>query len=572
MTLSPTNKAIELIEPDLPKTDIPAVLTIAGSDNSGGAGIEADLKTFTAHGVYGLTCIAALTAQNTKGVKTVVQTPKDHLRKILQLNFDDFVEGYDGPCPLKVVKTGMLTDAAAELLAEYMDYFASNNIKLVMDPVMVSTSGSTLVGDSTMDLCTEQILPRAYLCTPNFVEAEYLWKLKSNDPINVSSVEDFKTFVVSLQQKLQCRNLLVKGGHIPWLDGRRFDGNLNTQKGLQIVDVLYQSQENTVVTFLSPFISANNSHGTGCTLASSISSNLAKGMSIEQSVTLSIHYVHLGMVSFLHQLGHGTGPLNHTVKVDTSVRDVIKGKNYHSEIKRVHGSLFNFFKNHEKVKENWRRYTEHEFVSLLAQNKLPFDLFLYFLKQDFYYLVNYAQVHGLAASVAPNCEQIQAQSGIITNIMTEIERHKAKLLLQYDVDYAKADLDNELRPASSCIAYCDYLLNIGKNEDFLGIKVALAPCLHGYAEAGVFGLELRQKHDGSLNVLASSEQANTYTSWLADYTSDWYTEAHADGEKTLDSIFSVRDVSDQRMDELVNIFNDVVCLEIGFWDEILKDI
>lgn len=567
-----TNITIELIEPTLPKKDLPAVLTIAGSDSSGGAGIEADIKTFTAHGVYGLTCITALTAQNTQGVKAVVKTPKDHLRAILDVNFADFVEGYRGAHPLKVVKTGMLTDDAAEVLSEKIDYLNAKNIKLVMDPVMVSTSGRKLVDDSTMQKCLAEILPNTYLCTPNFVEAEHLWRATGSEVPNVQLVEELRAFVVSLQQKLKCKNLLVKGGHIPWLNGKRFDGDSATQGGLEIVDVLYQADEDAVVTVLSPYIYASNTHGTGCTLASSISSNLAKGMTVQQAVTLGVHYIHMGMVSLDRKLGHGTGPLNHTVKVSNSVRDVIRGKDYHSVIKTSHGSLLSYLKTHEKVQQNWATYTQHEFVRLLATNRLPFDLFLFFLKQDFYYLVNYAQVHGLAASVAPNCQQIEAQSGIIANIMTEIERHKAKLLQEYNVDYDHADLDAELQPSASCVAYCDYLLNIGRNEDFLGIKVALAPCLHGYAEAGVFGAQLRANHDGALNCLANEKQADTYTSWLADYTSDWYTEAHVDGERTLDAVFAGHDISDQRMSELVSIFNDVVCLEIGFWDGILNNV
>lgn len=563
---------IDLVEPSIPKRGPPAVLTIAGSDSSGGAGIEADLKTMTAHGVYGLTCITALTAQNTQGVEALLKIPKEFLSKILDTNFADFVEGYDGPGPLKVVKTGMLTGEATELLSERLDYLNTKNIKLVVDPVMVSTSGSKLVEEQTMALCLDQIIPNAYLCTPNFVEAEYLWKATGGDKVEVNSVDQFKDFVVQLQKRLKCANLLVKGGHIPWLNGKRYHEGYASQQGLEILDVLYQSKEDTLVTFSSPFIYSSNTHGTGCTLASSISSNLAKDISLTQAVTLSVHYIHKGMVSLQHKLGHGTGPLNHMVSVQTSLRDVVKGRNYHSEIQQQHGSLFQYFKNHEKVRENWENYTKHEFVRRLATNELPFPLFLYFLKQDFYYLVNYAQVHGLAASVAPNCEQIHAQSNIITNIMKEIDRHKLKLLQEYDVDYDHADLDDELAPARSCLAYCDYLLNIGKNEDFLGIRVALAPCLHGYAEAGVFGTSLRKKHDGALNSLELEKQSEAYSSWLGDYTSDWYTEANEEGEKTLDSIFSQNDVSDQRMEELVNIFNDVVLLEVGFWDEIIRNI
>lgn len=562
------DKTIELITPSLVKVNLPAVLTIAGSDSSGGAGIEADLKTFTAHGVYGLTCITALTAQNTMGVKKVEKTPKEQLRAILDVNFEDFVENYENSHPLKVVKTGMLTDDAAEALSTRIDYFNSHNIKLVMDPVMVSTSGRKLVDEQTMQMCLATILPNAFLCTPNFVEAEHLWQASGGGSLEVELVAQLKKFVVELQKRLRCENLLVKGGHIPWLDGKRFQGDSVHETGLEIVDVLYQSATGVTTTFLSPYINATNTHGTGCTLASAISANLAKGLNVEQAVTLAVHFVHLGMVS-AEKLGHGTGPLNHTVRASESVRDVVRGRKYHSEIKEKHGLLLLFFKNHEKIRDNWRKYTEHPFVLLLATNQLPFDQFLYFLKQDFYYLVNYAQIHGLAASVAPNCEQIQAQAAIIGNIMTEIDRHKEKLLEKFQIDYDNSDLDKELQPSKACLDYCNYLLNIGRNEDFLGIKVALAPCLHGYAEAGEFGTEIRKRLTLS-DFKIPSEQADIYSSWLADYTSKWYTDASAEGERTLDLIFAQKDISDQRMAELVSIFNDVVHLEIAFWDEVLS--
>lgn len=135
------------------KPVLPAVLTIAGSDNSGGAGIEADLKTFSAHKVYGLTCIAALTAQNTQLVKTFEKTPKELVKNILQLNFDDFLYGYeDSTQPLKVIKTGMLTEEAVHVIQDFLPDIKKHNVKLIVDPVMISTSGSSLFDSEGMKL------------------------------------------------------------------------------------------------------------------------------------------------------------------------------------------------------------------------------------------------------------------------------------------------------------------------------------------------------------------------------------------------------------------------------------
>lgn len=557
---------LNLILPNGPKVELPAVLTVAGSDSSGGAGIEADIKTMTAHGVYGLTCITALTAQNTLGVSAVVETPKTHVKAILDKNFDDVVEGYTTP-PLKVVKTGMLTTDATEELIDRLDYLESNGIKLVVDPVMVSTSGRILTDTKTMQLCQRRLIPLSFLCTPNFLEAIHLWKCYGEADPEIETVAQFTEFVVRLQEKLGCANLLVKGGHIPWFEGRRHSGD--DYSALEIVDVLFQSDRQTLTTIHSAFIGSDNSHGTGCTLASSIASNLANGISLELAVPLSIDYVHRGMTELKGKIGHGKGPLNHTVQTRTSVNGIIRGESLKPVIS-THGSMVNYFITHPKVKDNWRNYVEHEFLDLIGTNRLPFSRFLFYLKQDYYYLVNYAQMHGIAASVAPNCEQIQAQAFIIGSIMTEIGRHKEKLQREYKIDYDNALLDEELQPAAPCIAYCDYLLQLGKTEDFLGIKVALAPCLHGYAEAGEYGKNIRERHDPLDLGIVEPEQSDTYAAWLGDYTSDWYLEAHNKGRDTLDEICLQQDVSAERLEELVEIFNRATVLEVEFWDAVTR--
>lgn len=568
----PSTSYVDLVRPKVNAKSLPAVLTIAGLDSSGGAGIEADIKTINAHGVYGLTCIAALTAQNTSGVEAVEQTSIEHLRKILRKNFEDFIEGYSGDHPLKVVKTGMLTEAAATVLSENVDYLNKNDVKIVMDPVMVSTSGVTLTDNKTVLLCFDKIFPSTYLCTPNYVETVQLYQARKGKAPELKTLADLEKIIVELQQILQCQNVLIKGGHIPWTK----DGQLCEDKAaddLVIADVLYESQADKITIFRSPYIVLNNTHGTGCTLASSLSSNIAKGFTLLQAVPLSVNYIHSGMLSLSLKLGHGHGPLDHTNIASTSVLSVIKGsETIAKDLKDNHGGALGYFKNHKVVRDNWKRYTEHPFVELVATNKLPFDKYLFYLKQDVYYLVNYAQIHGLAALVAPTYEQIHAQAEVIDNIMKEIERHKKKLLKKYNNDFDNADLDSELQPAKPCIEYCDYLLKIGKTQDFLGIKIAVAPCLHGYAEAGVFGQGIRSKHDGSLGVLSSEDESEVYGSWLDDYTSDWYTEAHELGKKVLDDTIAGTSVSEQRLDELVRIFNDVTLLEISFWDEIVNSI
>lgn len=498
------------LDPAAQSVLLPAVLAVAGSDSSGGAGIEADVKTCSMHNVYALTCVTALTAQNTRGVEAVEPTPRAHLDRILRLNFEDFYEGYAVP-PLKVMKTGMLTLNAAKAIEPYID-----KVKVVMDPVMVSTLGRSLTDEETMHYCMDKIIPKAYLCTPNFDEAVAMYGSKPE-----TDLESFKAFSENLYKKLGCANLLVKGGHIPFGD--------------TVVDVLVQLTG--ISTFLTTRVDTENTHGTGCTLASAISANLANGIPLLQAVSRAIEYVHVAMTSLSNKLGHGHGPLAHCVAV--SHQDVGHKTNV--------PNLFEYLRGHPDVAPNWKRYTEHPFVLRLAKGLLPFDGFLYYLKQDYYYLVNYAQVHGLAMAVAPDCAQISAQAKIVDSIMNEIERHKARLKKDYGFEYTS------FVPGPACVAYCNYLLSVCRKEDFLGIKVALAPCLHGYAEAGAFGKAQMET------------QRKEYVLWLGDYTSEWYLEADKEGKKTLGGgAFTA-----YRLAQLVKTFNDVVLLEIAFWDEVL---
>lgn len=562
---------IRLNQPSLvQKADFPAVLTVAGSDNSGGAGVEADLKTFTAHGVYGLSCVTALTAQNTQRVDSFVKTPSDHLQRILECNWDDFIYGYGPLPPLKAIKTGMLTKEAISVLQQYLELFKKYQIRLVVDPVMVSTTGSDLVDEDAMKVCAETLLKDAFLVTPNYVEAKSLYiACGGADVPDVANLDDFTLFTKNLQKAIGCENILVKGGHIPWNKAQDAPAGPSDENRF-VLDILYESKTDSVTIFELEHVKTSSTHGTGCTLSSAIAANIAKDLKLADAVALAIDYVHRGILSLKESLGHGHGPLDHTVEPLASLGSVLRAQEgLKTPLIGPEASVLDYFKSHPLVRPNWKLYTEHPFLEELASNRLLFDRFLYFLKQDFYYLVNYAQVHALAAASAPTYQEIHAEALIIDNIVKEIERHKTKLSKEYAIDYDNANLDAELQPGKACLDYCNYLLEIGRNEDFLGIKVALSPCLFGYAEAGRFGKMLREKHDGSQGNV-TQEQVAIYDLWLADYTSEWYRKAYDDGKKALEHTFNGATVSQQRLDELTVIFNKVTCLEVAFWTEVLE--
>ena len=500
----------------------PLVLVVAGSDNSGGAGIEADLKTLTAHSVYGLTCIGAITAQNTQKVDGFDATSDALVQKIFDLNFDDFGTS------VKVVKTGMLTGATVRALHQFLPKYPDT--KLLVDPVMIATTGGKLFDDESMQLAVDSVMKQAYLITPNFPEAEALAKLTGVSYDKVDSQEKFIELAQKLCQRLGCQNLFLKGGHIPWGD--------------RLTDVLVTAN-NDVVVYESGYIDTKDTHGTGCTLASAIAANLAKDVELKQAIANAIGYVHQAMVSGT-KLGKGNGPLYHYIKPPV-VKLVAPVKPL--PLKQL---AYDYFK--AQAGDLWIQYTQHPFLKLLATNQLPDHQFVYYLTQDYFYLINYGQVHGLAAARAPNEDQVFAQGTILNNIGEEIKRHKHKMKTTYGIDYA----NNTIPKGKACREYCDYLLYVGDNFDFALIKIAVAPCLHGYYEGGQYAL-----------LLVVPDLKPVYKDWIGDYTSDWYGEAHQQGQQVLQDIAKLID-SEAKLAELVKLFNRVTQLEINFWSECLE--
>lgn len=255
-------------------------LTIAGSDSSGGAGIQADIKTMTAHGIYAMSALTALTAQNTTGVYDIMEVTPSFLAKQLDCIFTDIFPD--------AVKTGMtaapkLIEVIADKLTQY------RAVHIVVDPVMVSTSGARLISEEAVGVLTKRLLPLAQLITPNIPEAEVL----TGKPI--ATEKDMEQAAKWMQEHFGC-NVLVKGGH-----------RTNTAN-----DVLCENKE--LHWFFGRRIDNPNTHGTGCTLSSAIASNLAKGLSLAESVQNAKDYLS-GALADLLDLGAGAGPLNHMYRL-----------------------------------------------------------------------------------------------------------------------------------------------------------------------------------------------------------------------------------------------------------------
>ena len=251
-------------------------LTIAGSDSSGGAGIQADIKTMTMNGVYAMSAITAMTAQNTTGVRAIQESTPEFLKQQLDAVFEDIFPD--------AVKIGMVSSGALiRVIADRLKHYGAGNV--VVDPVMVASAGSSLIRQEAVGVLMGELLPLAALVTPNIPEAQVLSGLTIRDR------EDMMAAAKHIADTCRCA-VLLKGGH-----------SINDAN-----DLLYADGE--LCWFEGKRIHTPNTHGTGCTLSAAIAANLAKGFSLTQSVRRAKDYIS-GALSAMLDLGQGSGPMQH---------------------------------------------------------------------------------------------------------------------------------------------------------------------------------------------------------------------------------------------------------------------
>ena len=260
------------------------VLTIAGSDCGGGAGIQADLKTMTVHKVYAMSVITALTAQNTLGVTDIMEVTPEFVGAQIDAVFTDIFPD--------AVKIGMVSSAKIiEIITDKLCEYKAKNI--VLDPVMISTSGHRLIHNDAQEILVERLMPLADVITPNIPEAEVL----SN--ISINSKEDMLRAAELISAKCECA-VLLKGGHMV----------------CDASDLLFDNGK--IKWFETKKIDNPNTHGTGCTLSSAIACNLAQGKTMEEAVKNAKEYL-TGAIGAMLDLGKGHGPLDHTYKMETMI-------------------------------------------------------------------------------------------------------------------------------------------------------------------------------------------------------------------------------------------------------------
>ncbi|KAJ3514035.1 hypothetical protein NLJ89_g2606 [Agrocybe chaxingu] len=525
------------------KTNV--VLSIAGSDPSGGAGIQADLKTFAANGCYGASVITALTAQNTTGVQGVFPCPTNFVEEQINSVLADL--------DVQAIKTGMLYDAeVTKVVVETLKkHFTEKPMPhLVVDPVCVSTSGHRLLNADAVAVMISELFPLASVITPNKSEAEVLLAQRGAK-FSISTLEDMLVAAEGLLS-VNCGAVLVKGGHVtaslvevdamkrkfPEIDvigecilGENMEillaasPNATGPATRLVVDVLVQ-QNGVKAMFVHPRIESTNTHGTGCTLSSAIACELAKGVSLEKAIGVATMYTHLG-IQTATPIGKGYGPLNHLHSISSSLVPL------------------------------WKDYVQHEFVIQLGKGILDRNRFVHFIKQDYHYLKYYARAYALLAAKSASFKIIETSTQTILNVLHEIGNHKT-FCEKFDI--SEEELENTPESVATT-AYGAFILDTGIQGDVSRLTMALMACLLGYGEVGLW-LKKQSEKENSWVIL----EGNPYRHWMDEYAGEMYQNAVRLGLETVEAIAQADQPSAAKLKEWIGVWEKCTRLEKGFWD------
>ncbi|KAJ6103623.1 Phosphomethylpyrimidine kinase type-1 [Penicillium sp. IBT 16267x] len=504
------------------------VLVIAGSDSSGGAGLEADQRVLAAHGCYALTATTGLTAQNTVGVQDIFVVPSEFVRKQINAGLEDI--GCD------VVKLGMLS--SAETIGVIAETLQAHQVPaIVLDPVMVSTSGAQLLPEKAVKVLRTELLPITTILTPNIPEALLLLKdfgVEAPEPADLPGLIKLAKQICAMGPKA----VLLKGGHLPLT--KDLKTTQNPKDAITVIDILYDSVTGETSLFDTEYLISKNTHGTGCSLASAIAANLAMGKGMVRAVRNAVRYVEAGIKTSL-DLGRGSGPINHFHSIYT--------------MPFAPGRFVEYVLDRPDVQQVWKKFTHHEFVLGLGQGTLPIERFKEYLVQDYLYLVQFARSNALASYKSQSMDSIAASAQIVLHIQREMALH-----LDYCASFGLSKEEMERHPETiACTAYSRYILDVGQSEDWLALQMALAPCLIGY---GAIAKRLHSE-EGTLR------EGNLFWKWIENYVADDYSEAVRLGSALLEE--HMHKVSPSRVEALIKIFVRATELEISFWDMGLSD-
>ncbi|PFH63272.1 hypothetical protein XA68_14924 [Ophiocordyceps unilateralis] len=503
------------------------VLLVAGSDCSGGAGLEAGQKVLAAQTCYAMTATTALTVQNTKGVSDIHVVPSEFVERQMDACLGDI--GAD------VVVTGMLAAAdTVEVVARQLVKHAVSTV--VVDPVVVSTSGARLLPVDAVRSLVQHLLPLATVLMPNLPEVKILIDEAELDfPDSRSATIQSTADVEALGRRIQALGpawVLIKGGHLPL----RTDLTVatTTAERAVVVDVLL-GPDNFVLRLQSPWQDSTSTHGTGCSLAAAISSGLAKGLDVPDAVRAACRYVEAA-IRTAPGLGSGHGPLGHFHST------------YHLPFSP--GYFVEYLLARPDVSAVWRSFVHHPFVLALGHGTLPLPSFKGYIVQDYLFLIQFSRACALAAYKANNVADIDSASQTTAYILREMQLH-IKYCASFGISLSEMQATEEHQ---ACTAYTRYVLDVGHAQDRLALHMALAPCILGYTAAARMLCARPETRRGG----------NPYWEWIRSYADDDNRRAADRYAALLEDEMPSQPPS--RIEELVVIFIQAIKMELGFWD------
>ncbi|QPG74430.1 hypothetical protein FOA43_001759 [Brettanomyces nanus] len=526
-----------------PTFPTPGVLAIAGSDCSGGAGVEADMKTITACGCYAMTCITAITAQNSKGVHAVCPTSEETVRKVLNCLKDDDLN-------LKAVKVGLLPGTSIQPMEAYLGELASKGFEnVVLDPVFVANSGDSF-GDSQAPALIS-MFKDCRLVTPNFAETEiirsYLLGHDKLEHITITSIDTLCKSAAFIGQRSHT-SVLLKGGHIPFnAEGTKVD----LADPVLLYNILYDVIDDTTTIFRSYYVKSGNTHGTGCTMSSYIASSLAKGLSLQEAVKRAIEFVG---EAIRRSFPKKNGPVNHIWQLRAK----------EDPINALHSLVSD-----PELGVLWEKFTSHGFFQCLNNGTLSDTGLRHFLVQDYTYLQVFLACHKRLLQMATTDESKAVMANATRAVETEYAGHMKLLREKYGI------VDPEtIKPSAALAKYVDFMERLRTGNSFVYLETALIPCQFGFNHAVSKFYKPSAKYDTETGqtVMGDSSLAepcrSLYEYWLQDAVSPQYQRVCYSLQKVYNHAYNADGGVDKK--HVREIFKIGCELEYEFWDECYK--
>ncbi|RDA86257.1 hypothetical protein CP532_5088 [Ophiocordyceps camponoti-leonardi (nom. inval.)] len=497
-------------------------------------GLEAGQKVLAAQGCYAMTATTALTVQDTTGVHGIHVVPAEFVERQMDACLKDI--GAD------VIVTGMLATAdTIEAVSRQVTKHGVSNV--VVDPVVVSTSGAQLLPHDAVRSLIKYMLPQATVLTPNIPEAELLleeankhvrYEDESDVPGQYNAVQSIKDFE-ALGRRLQALGptwVLVKGGHVPL--GANLKAASTAAERAVVMDALC-GPDGYFLSLQSPWQDSTSTHGTGCSLAAAIASGLAQGSDVPDAVRMACRYVEAA-IRAAPGLGSGHGPLGH----------------FHStfHLPFSPGYFIEYLLARPDVSSLWHSFVHHPFVKALGDGSLPLRSFKGYITQDYLFLIQFSRAYALAAYKANNVADMNSANSLSEYALRETQLH-VNFCASFGISLLEMEATEEHQ---ACTAYTRYVLDVGHAQDLVALHMALAPCMLGYAAAA------RMLRDDP----GTRMDGNPYREWIRNYTGDDSSGAVAQCSRQLEDM--MLSVSPSRVEELVCIFIHATKMEMGFWN------